>query len=77
MRAATVVLTSLFLTVGVVPGFAHGGHHGMHLQSGDRNAESNYGDGGGHRHGNSAYNQAKVEERDHLLSKLKGICRGC
>jgi hypothetical protein len=77
MRVATVVLTLLFLTAGVVPGSAHGGHHGMHLQNGDRGTEGDSEAGRGRQRGNSAYAKAKVEERDRLLNKLKSICRGC
>jgi hypothetical protein len=77
MRTATVVLALLLSTIGVVPGFAHGGHHGMHLQNGEHSMEGDSDAGRGHGRGNSAYNKAKVEERDRLLSKLKDICRGC
>ena len=77
MRTAALVLTLLFLIAGAVPGFAHGGHHGMHLQSGEHGAESDSAAMRGHQRGNSAYAKAKVEERDRLLSKLKDICRGC
>ena len=74
MRVATVVLTLLLLTAGVVPASAHGGHHGM--QNGDRATEGDSEAGRGHQRGNSAYAKAKVEEKDRLLSKLKSICRG-
>jgi hypothetical protein len=77
MRAGTVVVTLLFLTLGAVPGLAHGGRHGMHLQNGDRSTEGDSEAGRGHQRGNNAYANAKVEERDRLLSKLKSICRGC
>ena len=77
MRTATVALALLFSAVGIVPGFARGGHHGMHLQSGAPNMEGDSDAERGHGRGNNAYNKAKVEERDRLLSKLKDICRGC
>jgi hypothetical protein len=52
------------------PVLAHGDHHHHH------GAEA---DGSGDRRGNKAYGNAKIDERDKLIGKLKNmnICRGC
>lgn len=75
MRTSTAVLTTLLtlLTANAEPALARGMH-----DHGERNTVSSSEAGlGGHQRGNSAYANAKVEERDRLLGRLKSICRGC
>lgn len=71
-KFSAFVLILLLAAIGT-PSLARG----WHAHRGEHNGAEVHESGGRGR--NSAYGKAKVEERDRLLSKLKGmnICRGC